>query len=43
MREAEAAPATAMVDRVNLCFALGRALEDRGGGICRTTWLEGGF
>jgi tetratricopeptide (TPR) repeat protein len=30
MRAAEAAPATAVVDRYHLCFALGKALEDRG-------------
>jgi tetratricopeptide (TPR) repeat protein len=30
MREQEAAPATALVDRFHLCFALGKALEDRG-------------
>jgi predicted Zn-dependent protease len=30
MREAEAASATATVDRIHLCFALGKALEDRG-------------
>jgi tetratricopeptide (TPR) repeat protein len=30
MRAAEAAPATATVDRYHLCFALGKALEDRG-------------
>ncbi|MEJ0024846.1 MAG: sulfotransferase [Rhizomicrobium sp.] len=30
MRAAEAAPATAPVDRYHLCFALGKALEDRG-------------
>jgi tetratricopeptide (TPR) repeat protein len=30
MREAEAAPATPLVDRYNLCFALGKAHEDRG-------------
>ncbi len=30
MREAEAAPATEPTDRVHLCFALGKALEDRG-------------
>jgi predicted Zn-dependent protease len=29
MRAAEAAPATAPIDRVHLCFALGKALEDR--------------
>ena len=29
-RSAEAAPATHMVDRIHLCFALGKALEDRG-------------
>jgi len=29
MRTAEAAPATALVDRHHLCFALGKALEDR--------------
>ncbi len=30
MRAAEAAPATSAVDRCHLCFALGKALEDRG-------------
>jgi tetratricopeptide (TPR) repeat protein len=30
LRAAEAAPGTAAVDRVHLCFALGKALEDRG-------------
>jgi tetratricopeptide (TPR) repeat protein len=30
MRSAEASPATAHDDRVHLCFALGKALEDRG-------------
>ena len=30
MRAAQAAPATATVDRYHLCFALGKALEDRG-------------
>ncbi|HZZ87904.1 MAG TPA: sulfotransferase [Caulobacteraceae bacterium] len=30
MRAAEAAPTTAQVDREHLCFALGKALEDRG-------------
>ena len=30
MRSAEAAPATQPVDRYHLCFALGKALEDRG-------------
>jgi tetratricopeptide (TPR) repeat protein len=30
MRDAEAAPSTAGVDRYHLCFALGKALEDRG-------------
>ena len=30
MRAAEAAPATAPEDRYHLCFALGKALEDRG-------------
>ena len=30
MRAAEAAAATALVDRYHLCFALGKALEDRG-------------
>jgi len=29
MRAAEAAPGTASVDRIHLCFALGKALEDR--------------
>jgi len=30
MRAAEAAPDTGLVDRYHLCFALGKALEDRG-------------
>jgi tetratricopeptide (TPR) repeat protein len=30
MRAIEAAPTTALVDRYHLCFALGKALEDRG-------------
>jgi tetratricopeptide (TPR) repeat protein len=30
MRAAEAAPATALVDRYHLCFALGKGLEDKG-------------
>jgi predicted Zn-dependent protease len=30
MRAAEASPATAPMDRYHLCFALGKALEDRG-------------
>jgi tetratricopeptide (TPR) repeat protein len=30
MRAAEAAPATALADRIHLCFALGKALEDHG-------------
>jgi tetratricopeptide (TPR) repeat protein len=30
MRDQEAAPSTAPVDRYHLCFALGKALEDRG-------------
>jgi tetratricopeptide (TPR) repeat protein len=30
MRAAEAAPRTALTDRFHLCFALGKALEDRG-------------
>ncbi|HEV2230323.1 MAG TPA: sulfotransferase [Steroidobacteraceae bacterium] len=30
MRAAEAAPTTSAVDRCHLCFALGKALEDRG-------------
>jgi tetratricopeptide (TPR) repeat protein len=30
MRSQEAAPATSLVDRYHLCFALGKALEDRG-------------
>jgi predicted Zn-dependent protease len=30
MRRAEASPATSLVDRYHLCFALGKALEDRG-------------
>jgi predicted Zn-dependent protease len=30
MRQHEAAPETALIDRYHLCFALGKALEDRG-------------
>jgi tetratricopeptide (TPR) repeat protein len=30
MRTAEAAPATGLIDRYHLCFALGKAYEDRG-------------
>ena len=30
MRDCEAAPSTQLVDRYHLCFALGKALEDRG-------------
>ncbi|MGA0600987.1 tetratricopeptide repeat-containing sulfotransferase family protein [Caulobacter sp. KR2-114] len=30
MRAGEAAPSTALTDRLHLCFALGKALEDRG-------------
>ncbi len=30
MRAAEAAPATGLIDRCHLCFALGKAYEDRG-------------
>jgi tetratricopeptide (TPR) repeat protein len=30
MRAAQSAPGTALVDRYHLCFALGKALEDRG-------------
>jgi tetratricopeptide (TPR) repeat protein len=30
MQEAEAAPATSLVDRYHLCFAIGKACEDRG-------------
>jgi tetratricopeptide (TPR) repeat protein len=30
MRAEEAAPATALIDRYHLCFALGKAFEDRG-------------
>jgi len=30
MRAGEAAPATSLIDRYHLCFALGKALEDRG-------------
>ncbi len=30
MRAEEAAPTTALIDRYHLCFALGKALEDRG-------------
>ena len=39
MRAAEAAPTTAPVDRYHLCFALGKALEDRGeyAESCHTT------
>ena len=36
MRAAEAAPATGAIDRYHLCFALGKAYEDRGG--YATSW-----
>jgi len=36
MRAQEAAPATTLVDRYHLCFALGKALEDEG--QCEESW-----
>ncbi len=42
MRAAEAAPATAPVDRQHLCFALGKALEDRGVTADSWTYYERG-
>jgi tetratricopeptide (TPR) repeat protein len=42
MRAAEAAPRTALVDRFHLCFALGKALEDRGEYAESFTYYERG-
>jgi len=42
MRAAESAPATAAVDRYHLCFALGKALEDRGDFSEAFLWYERG-
>ncbi|HEU5442369.1 MAG TPA: sulfotransferase [Steroidobacteraceae bacterium] len=42
MRAAEAAPRTALADRFHLCFALGKALEDRGEYAESFTYYERG-
>jgi tetratricopeptide (TPR) repeat protein len=42
MRESEAAPVTQLVDRYHLCFALGKALEDRGEYAESFTYYERG-
>ena len=42
MRAREAAPTTALEDRWHLCFALGKALEDRGEIAESWTWYERG-
>jgi len=42
MREEESSPATALVDRYHLCFALGKALEDRGEFAESWTYYERG-
>ena len=42
MRETEAAPATQPVDRYHLCFALGKASEDRGDHAGSFTYYERG-
>ena len=42
MREREAAPRTALADRYHLCFALGKALEDRGDYAEAFTYYERG-
>ncbi len=42
MRAEEAAPATPPVDRYHLCFALGKALEDRGETAASWTYYERG-
>ncbi len=42
MRELEAAPSTQLVDRYHLCFALGKALEDRGDYAASFTFYERG-
>jgi tetratricopeptide (TPR) repeat protein len=42
MRSAEAAPATSLVDRYHLCFALGKALEDQKNYADSWSYYEGG-
>jgi tetratricopeptide (TPR) repeat protein len=42
MRAEEAAAATAPIDRYHLCFALGKALEDRGAAAASWTYYERG-
>ena len=42
MRELEAAPSTQLADRYHLCFALGKALEDRGDYAASFTFYERG-
>jgi tetratricopeptide (TPR) repeat protein len=42
MRSSASAPATRLVDRYHLCFALGKALEDRGEYADSYTWYERG-
>jgi len=42
MRAEEARPTTALVDRYHLCFALGKALEDRGEMAESWAWYERG-
>jgi tetratricopeptide (TPR) repeat protein len=42
MRQLEAAPATQLADRYHLCFALGKALEDRGDYAESFTYYERG-
>ena len=42
MRAAESAPATGLVDRYHLCFALGKALEDRADFAEAFRWYESG-
>jgi tetratricopeptide (TPR) repeat protein len=42
MRDHEAAPSTQLVDRYHLCFALGKALEDRGDYAASFTYYERG-
>jgi tetratricopeptide (TPR) repeat protein len=42
MRAQEAAPTTGLADRYHLCFALGKALEDRGETAESWSWYERG-
>ena len=42
MRELEASPSTQLADRYHLCFALGKALEDRGDYAASFTFYERG-